>query len=93
MAIGSVCEPLDFPDYTKEFLEEILKLRNPVQISTKVNYKMKKILKKVDALISMCVAIDDIAKKFEPKRLPPSSRLEFCEEINGGVFLRPILQR
>ena len=23
MAIGSVCEPLDFPDYTKEFLEEI----------------------------------------------------------------------
>jgi DNA repair photolyase len=92
IAVGAVCEPLDFPDYTKEFLEEILKLKNPVQISTKeVNYDLADVLKKVDALISMCVPYDKICKKFEPNRPPPSERLEFCEEIDGGVFLRPIL--
>ncbi|ADC66011.1 Radical SAM domain protein [Ferroglobus placidus DSM 10642] len=92
VAVGAICEPLDFPEYTKEFLREIIKLGNPVQISTKeVNYDLAKLLKRVDALVSMCSAIDDICKKFEPKRKPPSERLEFCEEIGGAVFLRPIL--
>ena len=92
VAIGAICEPLDFPDYTKEFLDEIAKLGNPVQISTKeVNYNLAKTLRRVDALVSMCSAVDEICKKFEPKRPPPSERLEFCREIKGGVFLRPIL--
>ena len=92
VAIGAICETLDFPDYTKEFLDEITKLGNPVQISTKeVNYNLAKTLRRVDALVSMCSAVDEICKKFEPKRPPPSERLEFCKEIKGGVFLRPIL--
>ncbi len=92
VAVGAICEPLDFPEYTKEFLEEILKFGNPVQISTKeVNYDLADVLKKVDALISMCIPFDDICKKFEPKRPHPSERLEFCREIGGGIFLRPIL--
>ena len=81
IAVGAICEPLDFPEYTKEFLKEIIKLGNPIQISTKVvDYDL--VLKKVDALISMCIPFDDICKKFE---------LEFCKEIGGGIFLRPIL--
>ncbi len=82
----------DFPKYTKELLEELLKLGNPIQISTKeVNYELAGLLKKVDALVSMCVANDDICRKYEPRRPPPSERLEFCREIKGGVFLRPLL--
>lgn len=92
IAVGSVCEPLDFPEYTREFLQEVLKLGNPTQISTKeVNYEMRDLLKKFDTLVSMCIASDELARVFEPKRPPPSERLEFCREIRGGVFLRPIL--
>ncbi len=92
VAVGSVCEPLDYPDYTSKLLEELLKLGNPIQISTKeVNYDLVGILRKVDTLVSMCIALDDICRKFEPKRPPPSERLEFCKEVGGGVFLRPIL--
>jgi len=92
IAIGSICEPLDFPNYTKEFLEEVLKLGNPIQISTKeVNYDLADVLKRVDTLVSMCIPFDDICKRFEPNRPPPSERLEFCKEIDGCVFLRPIL--
>jgi len=92
VAIGSICEPLDFPDYTAEFLHELLKLGNPIQISTKeVNYDLVPILRKVDTLVSMCIPFDDICKKYEPKRPYPSERLEFCREVKGCVFLRPIL--
>jgi DNA repair photolyase len=92
IAIGSVCEPLDFPEYTKELLKEIYLLRNPVQLSTKeVNHTLVRELKKVDTLISMCVPLDELCKKFEPKRPSISERLEFCKEVHGAVFLRPIL--
>jgi len=92
VAIGSVCEPLDYPDYLRELIEELLKLGNPVQVSTKeVNRDLSDVLKKVDALVSMCIPFDDICRKYEPNRPPPSERLEFCKEIGGGVFLRPIL--
>ncbi len=92
VAIGSVCEPLDYPDYLRSLIEELLKLRNPVQVSTKeVNYELSDVLKRVDALVSMCIPFDDICKRYEPRRPPPSERLEFCREIGGGVFLRPIL--
>ena len=92
VAVGAICEPLDYPEYTKEFLKEMFKLGNPIQISTKeVNYELAGILKKVDALISMSIPFDEICKKFEPRRPPPSERLEFCKEIGGCVFLRPIL--
>ncbi len=92
VAIGAVCEPLDYPEYTAKLIEEILKLGNPVQISTKeVNYDLLPLLKRVDCLVSMCIPFDDICKKFEPNRPPPSERLEFCKEVGGAVFLRPIL--
>jgi len=92
VAVGSVCEPLDYPEYVAELLKELLKLGNPVQISTKeVNYDLTGILRRVDALVSMCVPFDELCRKYEPKRPPPSERLEFCREIGGGVFLRPIL--
>ncbi len=92
VAVGSVCEPLDFPEYTAELLKELVRLGNPVQISTKeVNYELVPILKKVDTLVSMCVAVDEVCKKYEPNRPPPSERLEFCREVGGTVFLRPIL--
>jgi len=55
------------------------------------NYELKDLLKKFDILVSMCIASDELARIFEPKRPPPSERLEFCREIRGGVFLRPIL--
>ncbi len=92
IAIGSICEPLDFPNYTSELIRELLKLGNPIQISTKeVNYELISLLKRVDCLISMCVPFDEICKKYEPKRPPPSERLEFCREVKGAIFLRPIL--
>jgi len=92
IAIGAICEPLDFPDYTMKLLNELIKLGNPIQISTKeVNYDLVNTLKRVDTLISMCISNDEICKKFEPKRPPPSDRLEFCKEVDGCVFLRPIL--
>ncbi|WP_457548617.1 hypothetical protein [Archaeoglobus sp.] len=92
VAIGAICEPLDYPDYTSQLIEELLKLRNPIQISTKeANYELIPMLKKVDCLISMCIPFDDVCKKFEPNRPPPSERLEFCKEVEGCVFLRPIL--
>jgi len=92
VAIGAVCEPLDFPEYTSELLRELLKLGNPIQISTKeVNYDLVTILRRVDALVSMCVPFDDLCRKYEPRRPPTSERLEFCKVIGGGVFLRPIL--
>ena len=92
VAIGAICEPLDYPDYTAELVEELIKLGNPIQISTKeVKYDLVGILKRVDCLISMCIPFDEICKKFEPNRPPPSERLEFCKEVGGCVFLRPIL--
>jgi DNA repair photolyase len=39
----------------------------------------------------MCIPFDEICKRFEPKRPSPSERLEFCREVGGAIFLRPIL--
>lgn len=92
VAIGSICEPLDFPEYTKSFLEEMTKLGNPTQISTKeVNYDLARVLKKVGALVSMCSAQEEVCRKHEPNRPHPIERLDFRREIRGSVFLRPIL--
>ncbi len=92
IAIGAVCEPLDFPDYTKELILELLQLGNPIQLSTKeINYDLANLLRKIDTLISMCAPDEEICKKFEPRRPSLSQRLEFCEAVKGGVFIRPIL--
>jgi len=92
IAIGAICEPLDYPNYTSELIRELLKLGNSIQISTKeVNYNLIPLLKRVDYLISMCIPFDEICRRFEPKRPLPSKRLEFCREVGGAIFLRPIL--
>ncbi len=96
IAVGSVSEPFIFREKALEYLENINKLGNPIQISTKeyIDNNFAKKLKKFN--INVLVTIVSKDKRLEPYARSFEERVESIHNLrkNGvkvSIFFRPII--
>ncbi len=96
IAVGSVSEPFIFKEKALEYLENLNKLGNPIQISTKeyIDSSFAKKLRRFN--INVLITMVSRDRKLEPNAKSFEERVESIHNlrkngINVSVFLRPII--